>query len=231
MVMAGDKSPGGTGKATELGPLVRKVGHMVRNKLGVLVNSTYYLRLRLGDTDEKVARHLSLMEREVAVASAVIVDLMDFAMVKEPARRPLDVNQLVSDVLSDLARPDTVEVVAELMPGLPLIEADTMQIARALDRLLVNAVEAMPAGGRLTVCTGLGGRGQTVWITVSDSGPGIPAEALDRLFDPLFTTKPQGFGLGLPIARGFVERHGGQLEVQSSSVEGTTCTVTLPIGH
>ncbi len=86
----------------------------------------------------------------------------------------------------------------------------------------------MTAGGRLTVRTGLGDDGQMVWIAVSDTGPGIPVEDQARLFDPLFTTKPQGFGLGLPIARSFVERHGGRLEVRSSPEKGTTCTVTLP---
>ena len=222
--------PEEVGKAATLGPLVRKVGHLVRNKLAVLVNSTYYLRLRLGNTDEKVTRHLNLMEREVAVASEVVADLMDFSMVKEPARRPLDVNRLVSDVLSGLARPNDVEITAELMPGLPLIEADQAQIARALEKLLINAIEAMTAGGRLTVCTGQSNDGQAVWITVSDTGPGIPAEDRARLFDPLFTTKPRGFGLGLPIARGFVQRHGGQLEVRSGPEGGTTCTMTLPLG-
>jgi signal transduction histidine kinase len=138
-----DKSPGEIEREAALGPLVRKVGHLVRNKLAVLVNSTYYLRLRLGDTDEKIAGHLNLMEREAGIAGAVVADLMDFVMVKEPARRPLDINQLVSDVLSELACPDAVEMIAELMPGLPLIEADPAQIARALEKLLVNAVEAM----------------------------------------------------------------------------------------
>lgn len=210
--------------------MVRKVGHLVRNKLAVLSNSTYYLRLRLGDADEKIARHLNLMESEVTVAGAVIADLMDFVMVKEPARRPLDVNQIVGDVLSELSFTDAVEVVTELMPGLPLSDADPTQIARALGKLLVNATEAMPAGGRLTVHTGLSGDRQAVRITISDTGTGISPENLDRLFDPLFTTKPQGFGLGLPIARAFVERHGGQLEVRSEPGEGTTCTVMLPIG-
>ena len=226
--MTGDQLSGDI----KLGPLLRKVGHLLRNKLAVLGNSTYYLRLRLDDTDEKVTRHLSLMEGEVAVASAVIADLMDVVMVKEPVRRPLDVNQIVGDALSELAHPDAVEVVAELRPGLPLIDADQAQIGRAVEKLLVNAVEAMsssPAGGRLTVCTGLSDDGRMVWVTISDVGSGIPAEDLDRLFDPLFTTKPQGFGLGLPIACGFVECHGGHLEVQSSP-EGTTCTVMLPCG-
>ncbi len=223
-----DKASAETGEEAALGPLVRKVGHLVRNKLAVLVNSTYYLRLRLGDTDEKVTRHLNLMEREVGVASAVVADLMDFVIVKEPARRPLDVNQLAGDVLSELAYPDAIKIVTALKPGLPLIEADPAQIARALEKLLVNAVEAMTAGGRLTVRTGLGDDGQMVWIAVSDTGPGIPVEDQARLFDPLFTTKPQGFGLGLPIARSFVERHGGRLEVRSSPEKGTTCTVTLP---
>jgi signal transduction histidine kinase len=217
----------------QLGPLVRKIGHLVRNKLAVLGNSTYYLKLRLGDTDQKITRHLCLMEDEVALVSAVIADLMDFVMVKEPARRPLDINQLVSDTLAELALPAPVELVTELTPGLPLLDGDPAQLARALNKLLVNAVEAMTAvapGGRLTVRTGLSDEGQTVWVTVSDTGPGLPTEDIDRLFDPLFTTKAQGFGLGLPIARGFIERHGGRLVVSSNPGEGTTCTMILPLG-
>ncbi|MDY7041442.1 MAG: ATP-binding protein, partial [Chloroflexota bacterium] len=219
--MMNDESLVEAGREATLGPLVRKVGHLVRNKLAVLGNSTYYLRLRLGDADEKVSKHLNLMEREVAVASAVVADLMDFVLVKKTEPRPMGVNQLVSEVLSRLAHPDTVEVIADLTPGLPLIEADAAQIAHALEKLLVNAVEAMVSAGdaagrsrrglggeasvallpeeRLTVRTGLDDDEQTVWITISDTGPGIPDEVQARLFDPLFTTKPQDFGLGLPI--------------------------------
>lgn len=217
----------------QFGPLVRKIGHLVRNKLAVLGNSTYYLKLRLGDTDQKMTRHLRLMEDEVALVSAVIADLMDFVMVKEPVRRPLDINQLVRDTLAELALPAPVELVTELTPGLPLLDGDPAQLARALNKLLVNAVEAMTpvaTGRRLTVRTGLNDDGQAVWVTISDTGPGIPAENLDRLFDPLFTTKPQGFGLGLPIALRFIEQHGGRLVVSSSPGQGTTCTVILPLG-
>lgn len=232
--MFNEKSPEGgeTSQAAQLGPLVRKIGHLVRNKLAVLGNSTYYLKLRLGDADQKITRHLCLMEGEVALVSAVMADLMDFVMVKEPARRPLDINQLVSDTLAELAYPASVALVTELTPGLPLLDGDPAQLARALNKLLTNAVEAVTAvttGGRLTVRTGLNDEEQTVWITISDTGPGLPAEDMNRLFDPLFTTKPQGFGFGLPIARGFIERHGGRLIVSSRPGEGTTCTVILPL--
>ncbi len=228
-----DESQERAGDQADIGPLVRKVGHLVRNKLAVIVNSAYYLRLRLGDADGKLLRHLDLMEQEVTTASEVIADLMDFALVKEPARRPLDINRLITDVLSELQLPETINLVTELRPGLPLIAADATQLARALEKLLLNAVEAMSSteeGGCLTVRSGLGDDRQTLWITIADTGRGLSAEEQSHLFEPLFTTKPQGFGLGLPIARGLIERHGGQLKVRSVPGEGTTCTIILSLG-
>lgn len=95
--------------------------------------------------------------------------------------------------------------------------------------MIRNAVQAMPAGGQLTIKTGVPCPGR-VTASVTDTGVGMPPDTLDRLFEPLFTTKAKGIGLGLPLAKSLVEVHGGTIQVESAGGRGTTFTVNLPTG-
>jgi len=126
----------------------------------------------------------------------------------------------------------SIDLDKDLAPGPPSLYCDAGQMQQALLALLMNAVEAMPHGGRLKVSTSFDAARRTCFIRVSDEGPGIPEDVLAHIFEPFFTTKEEGkgVGLGLAVAFGIVQQHGGNIEVTSTPQKGTTFTVTLPEG-
>jgi len=221
-----------------IGQLGASVGHELRNPLGIIKNSIYYLRMKLKYADEKVQKHLSIIEREIARSNKIINDLLSFAQNKKPIPRKTQINTIVRDTLARITVPDTVEVVTELEEHLPPLMADPDQIEQVFINLISNAVQAMPDGGRLiiksevqrTPTPDLGSRTSNfVTISFTDTGCGIPEENMERLFEPLFTTKAKGIGLGLAVCKQIVEAHQGAIEVESEVGKGTTFRIKLPI--
>jgi signal transduction histidine kinase len=120
-----------------------------------------------------------------------------------------------------------VRIVLQVPPDLPPARLDKDQMKRVLMNLMVNGLEAMPRGGTLTVSASA--REDSLMLTAEDTGDGVPAELLQRVFEPYVTTKARGMGLGLPIARRIVEAHGGRIGVESRSGRGSRFQITLPI--
>jgi signal transduction histidine kinase len=207
-----------------LGQLAGSVSHELRNPLGVIKNSVYYLNLVLPE-DERVRRHLAILDRQVATATSIISGMLDFARSTPPARASTDVNTLVRDGIDQLLPPATVRVVRDLAEELRPVMVDADQLRVVLDNLLSNAVQAMPDGGVLTVRT----RGQDgrVEISVEDTGPGIAPDHLERIFEPLFTTKSTGIGLGLSLSKRLTEANEGTLRVESAPGSGARFTIAL----
>jgi signal transduction histidine kinase len=207
-----------------LGQLAGSVSHELRNPLGVIKNSVYYLNLVLPE-DERVRRHLAILDRQVATATRIISGMLDFARSTPPARESTDVNTLVRDGINRLRPPATIRVVRDLAEELRPVMVDADQLRVVLDNLLSNAVQAMPDGGVLTVRT----RGQDgrVEISVEDTGPGIAPDHLERIFEPLFTTKSQGIGLGLSLSKRLTEANEGALRVESTPGSGSRFTIAL----
>jgi signal transduction histidine kinase len=123
--------------------------------------------------------------------------------------------------------PENVQVATQLEEALPPTPADPDQLAQVLGNLTLNAVQAMPQGGRLDIQSLIPSPGW-VAVSISDTGVGIPPENLHKLFEPLFTTKARGIGLGLALVKSLVEGHGGKVEVESEVGQGSTFTVSLP---
>ena len=195
-----------------LGQLAGGVGHELRNPLGVIKNVAYLLHQLLSDPDPGFREALDTLDRGVESADRVIRALLDFARTKLPSRREVSLNDVVREALSRVTAPDSVSVRCELDETLPPILADPDQLGQVCSNLIDNAIQAMPEGGRLVVKTTR--RSHTeVDISVADTGMGIPEENLERVFEPLSTTKVTGIGLGLALVRTFVEAHGGTVEV------------------
>lgn len=213
-------------KLALLGQLAGGVGHDLRNPLGVISNAIYFLQMVLGNADDPVPEYLTIIKDEVGNAENIVADLLDFARVKSSDRDATDVGRLVRETLAKCPPPDAVEVHKELPECLPPALIDAQQIERVLINLITNAYQAMSSGGTLTVKTHQTESG--VAISVSDTGVGISEDDLDRIFEPLFTTKPKGIGLGLAISRNLVEANKGHIHVHSVRQEGTTFTVHLP---
>ena len=201
-----------------LGQLAGGVSHELRNPLGVIKNSVYYLKM-VTAADEKVAKHLGIVEREIVTANRIVTGLLDFARVTPPNRVAVDLSRLVREYFGQKPLPGAVEVVLELAEGLPAVSADPDQLLLVVGNLVSNAVQAMPEGGRLTVRTA--GTPEGVVLSVADTGAGIAAEHVGKIFEPLFTTKPRGIGLGLAVARSLSESNGATLTVESAPGRGS----------
>lgn len=209
-----------------IGQLTASVGHELRSPLAVLHNCLYTLNLKLKDADEKVKKQLAIMRQELARSNKIITDLLDFSRKKKPSFAPTNLNQIIEEALSKVQIPERVQVVKRLA-DLPTVVADGEQLQSVLINLFYNGIQAMPEGKTLTVSTDrVNG---SVKVTVSDTGVGIPQENLEKIFEPLFTTKSRGIGLGLSVTKRFIENHGGTIIAESTLNEGSTFIVTLPI--
>jgi signal transduction histidine kinase len=215
------------GKLAILGELSGGIGHELRNPLGAIKNAGYFLNMVIENPEPEVKETLEILDKEVATSERIISSLMDFARQKPPSRRKTAINNVVQEALSSSRVPQKVKVINQLDDSLPDILADPDQLGRVFGNIILNAVQAMPDGGTLTLTSKA--HSQNVTVSVADTGVGISPEALQKLFEPLYTTKPKGIGLGLAITRSMVEAHGGTITVQSEVGQGTTFTITLPL--
>lgn len=210
-----------------IGGLAGSVGHELRNPLGVIRNAAYYLRSQLQEPDAEISEMLELMDREVETCDRTIAALLDFARPEEATPEAIDVNDLVRELVNGIEPPEAARVDLRLDENLPAARADRHHLERVFKNIISNAFQAMTAGGSLTVTTGLGEADDTIYVEWCDTGPGISETDLDRIFDPLFTTKAKGIGLGLVVCKRLVERQGGRLEVRSEVGKGASFVVHL----
>ena len=211
-----------------LGQLAGGVGHELRNPLGAIKNAAYFLNMVIEEPEPEVKEMLEVLDKEVGTSEGIISSLLDFARPKPLSQQPADVNEVVQEALSRTTVPENVEVVSRLDEALPIIPADPVQLSQVFGNIVLNAIQAMSEGGQLTVTSEVAG---PEWVSVSftDTGVGISEENSEKLFEPLFTTKARGIGLGLALVKTLVEGHGGTIEVQSEMGRGSTFTVRLPI--
>jgi len=214
-------------KLATIGKIAGSIGHEIRNPLGVISNSTYFLNIKLKDSDGKVKKHLNILQREILRVNEIISDLLDFARIKQPVFKEVDINIFIKDILENFKFPENIILKKHLDAELPRIQIDSNQIQQAFQNIILNAIQAMPEGGKLEIKTLTSEN--TVEIVFKDTGVGIPRENLQKIFEPLFTTKARGIGLGLSIVKDIVESHNGMIYVESEVDVGTSFTVKLPI--
>ncbi len=210
-----------------LGQLAGGVAHELRNPLGVISNAVYYLRSVHAEADKTTRKHLQMISSEVKSAEKIISDLLDLSRTKSAKRDGVVVSALISRVLKSYEAPEGVHVQVEAASDLPPVYVDAQQVGQVLLNLIANGCQAMEReGGVLSV------RGRAVdggvELSVSDSGCGISEEDMGRLFEPLFTTKARGIGLGLAVSKNLVEVNGGRIEVESEKGAGSSFRVFLP---
>ena len=220
-------------KLTSLGQLAASIAHEINNPLaGVLVYTQLLSKKVTGNAfkNEEALSYLSKMETEISRCSRIIRNLLDFARQTEPMFRLVDVNQVIEQVLAMVghqAQLQNVEIVKEFSPSLPKVMADFDQLQQIFTNLALNAIQAMPEGGKLTVRSSA--VDSEVRVDVQDIGCGVSKENMGKLFTPFFTTKVQGkgVGLGLAVVHGIIERHKGRIKVQSEVGKGTTFSIYL----
>jgi len=224
-------------KLTSLGQMAASIAHEVNNPLaGVLVYTQLLSKKIAGDNMPKeiALDYLSKMDSELTRSTRLIRNLLDFARQSPPTLKEVDLNDVVNralDLAAHSAELQNIRVVKELTPSLPRLMADFSQLQQVCTNLILNAIQAMPEGGRLTLHTSA--NSSQVKIEVQDTGCGISPENMRKLFTPFFTTKEKGkgVGLGLAVTHGIIQRHQGRIEVQSKEGEGTIFTIYLPLYH
>ncbi len=212
-----------------VGELASGVGHELRNPLNVIRNCAYLLNMAQSEkADEETTNTLKVLDKQIDVANKIVSDLLDFTRIKPPTQVKADLKNLIDESLSWITIPEKVTVNMNLNGNLKLIKTDPEQMSRVFANIISNAVQAMNGkAGEINICTE--SSEEYVSIMFQDTGCGIPAENLEKIFEPLFTTKPKGIGLGLAISKRLVEQNGGKIEVESQVGKGTTFTVKLPI--
>jgi nitrogen-specific signal transduction histidine kinase len=224
-------------KMTSLGQLAASVAHEINNPLSGVLIYTQLMTKKLKSNNfapEVGLDYLSKMEMELNRSTKLVRSLLDFSRQSVPEFWEVDINEIVDrsyDLGIHSAEMQNVEVIKDLSKKLPKITADFGQIQQVCTNLIMNAIQAMPGGGVLTIRTFM--EGEKVVIEISDTGTGISAENMKKIFTPFFTTKrdKKGVGLGLAISYGIVQRHHGRIEIQTKEGEGTTFKVYLPVNH
>lgn len=213
-----------------LGKIVAEVNHDLQNPLAVIRTSLYSLRRRLEKgTTQGVEVHLDRIQRNAELAIHIASDLLDLTRHRKPETQSLDLPAFLSTLLEEQEIPPGIRLEKDLPPETGRVDADPTMLQRVFQNLLRNAVQAMGGEGTLKISSRR--LEDAVEIRVQDTGPGFPEEELSRVFEPLFTTKPGGAGLGLAIARKLVEAHAGRIRAESPPEGGARVVVILPAGR
>jgi two-component system NtrC family sensor kinase len=219
-------------KLATLGQLAAGIAHEINNPLGGIVMYSHMLREDL--VKEQNRENVEKIAREADRCKTIVKGLLDFARQTKPERTESNINHVLNEVIALLEQQaifHNIDIVRDQSPSIPLIEVDVGQMQEVFMNLILNAAQAMDGDGTLTTVTRLSDEGSNVEIEIRDTGPGIPPDKIDKIFEPFYTTKEvgRGTGLGLSIAYGIVERHHGSIEVESVVGKGTSFFVRLPI--
>jgi len=210
------------------GRIAASIAHEIRNPLGNVFMAVQQLRNAFAE-DSPWAKHIEVIIRNTERVNFLITELLNSARPPELDIQPHDIHDILENILDSIKakiRAQKIEVIKGYSPQPPQINVDAEQIERALSNVMLNAVDAMPDGGVMTVTTKL--EEDSLVVTIQDTGEGIPEEDIIRIFDPFFSTKPSGVGLGLATTYGIVVGHGGTIDVESKENEGAFFVISLP---
>jgi len=230
-----------TEKLASLGKLAATIAHEINNPIASILTYTRLMMKLIGRNEFKpeklqdISRYLGIMESETKRCGEIVKNLLAFSRQSDPSVEPHSIGEIIERTLPLIEHELSlkgIQLIKKIPGDLPLLLCDLRQIQQALLNLMMNAAEAMPGGGKLTVEARLSDKQNLVELRVSDTGIGIPKEHIKDIFVPFFTTKDEGkgVGLGLSVVYGIITRHGGSVEVDSEEGKGATFIVSLPSG-
>jgi PAS domain S-box-containing protein len=209
-----------------IGEMAGGIAHELRNPLTSIANAAYYLKMVLSDEDENIIKVIDILSREVTSSEKIISNLLDFTRIQTASQEKCEVKGLIREVIGRIEIAPEIRVMEIIPEDTPAIFVDCDQIKQVLLNLVTNAVQAMPEGGDLEI--NAVPNGNRVFISIKDTGVGIKKKNIKRIFEPLFSTKSKGIGLGLALSQKITEANGGAISVESKEGEGSTFTVALP---
>lgn len=213
-----------------IGQLGGTVAHEFRNQLGVIRNATYFLNMKLKTDDEKIKRHLQILDEQVETTNRIIENILSFSRSKKPTLEKVHVKAFLEGVVEKSLReaPQGITIELKCNDGVAeYLSIDPVQMMQVCTNLIRNAVDAMYNEGK--VLLQVKQKDNTLMWQFIDTGSGIPPENMEKIFEPLFTTKSRGAGFGLPMVKIIMERHGGNVAVESAIGQGTCFTLSFPI--
>jgi two-component system sensor kinase FixL len=221
-----------TERLVAIGQTAGMVGHDLRNPLQTLVGELYLAKTEvdgLGDGEAKsnLKESIRLIEEQVAYMDKIVSDLQAFVQPVKIDKKPVDLKELITNVLATVPIPNNISVKTECQDVFPAVKADPQLLKRVLINLVTNAVQAMPNGGNLNLTLQVNSPDQ-VSVSVKDTGVGIADKIKGQIFAPLFTTKPRGQGFGLAVCKRVIEAHGGTISFESTEGNGATFTIEFP---
>ena len=214
-------------KLAVVGKLSSGIAHEIRNPLSVISASAYYLKEKLNDADEKTKSHIERINNQVNISNDIIQNMQNLTLMKELEKTQIDITAAIESGINISKMPQTVKVISKVPEGEFIVTVDVKQISIVFENILTNAIQAMDNEGTIRITAHKSG---DKWVEVSfqDSGPGIAQENLKKIFQPFFGTKASGFGFGLALCKTIMEKHGGDITVQSEVGKETTFIVRLP---
>lgn len=220
-----------TERFAAIGQMAAGVGHELRNPLAAIKNAIYFIKSQLSKkqdpaTIQSIAQMIEVAEHEIKTTINISNDLLELSRASKITPLATDLNAVIKSAVDIISIPSRIAYEKRFLESLPVIHADPERLRQVFINLVNNALEAMPNGGTLQVETRTVDKG--VEAVIRDTGSGIKEEDLNRIFEPLFTTKVKGTGLGLAIVNKIVETHGGKISVKSLAGIGTEFTVFLP---
>ena len=214
-----------------IGQTAGMVGHDIRNPLQSIVSSSYLLKQEIADLPDNDAKKsmcesIETIDEQILYIDKIVSDLQEYSREIEPLKEEVNLNKIINHVLSNVRIPKNIEVQTSIDKKLEKMKTDPTCITRILTNLIINAVQAMPNGGKLSVdaCQ----EGDKTILTVEDTGAGIPEEVKPKLFNPLFTTKAKGMGFGLAVCKRLIDALKGNITFESEKGKGAKFTIKLP---
>jgi signal transduction histidine kinase len=215
-------------KLAFLGQIVGGLSHELRGPLGAIKNASYYLKMALSDPESEVEEMLSIIDKEVRISNQTIGSVLSFARQNPPKRTSFAPAPAIAGILLRIPKPGNIEVANLIDGNTPNLMVDSDHFGQIVGNIILNAFQAMPGGGRLTIDFFIE-TSDLVTMRFQDTGCGIPEKIRKQVFEPLFTTKQEGVGLGLAITKTMVDANGGTIKVESQAGAGSTFTVELPV--
>jgi len=218
------------------GEIATGLAHEIKNPLAGIKVSMEVLCDEPGISEENKGVLLKVI-KEIKRIELLLKELLNFARPPKPKFTSTNINNIIDIALAFSIKTTsfstnsskTIDVLKDFDDNLPMIMADQMQLHQVFLNLFLNAIEVMPNGGTLTIKTFHDVARNSVQVEINDTGKGIPKEVIDKIFQPFFTTKPKGTGMGLPITRRIIEEHGGKISVESEYGKGTTIRIVFPV--
>lgn len=210
-----------------IGRVSGSIAHELRNPLGAVKQSVYYLKTKIKDSG-KIKTHLDLIDNELVVANKVIDDLLEIANIKSSEKKYMDIEPIIVEAVKGCLLPKKINVEINIEAEVKHIWIDPIQIRQVFVNLITNAYQSLDGDGTIKIHGYISRSSKIIQFDVSDNGRGISSDDIQKIFEPLFTTKATGTGLGLSICKEIIAKHDGRISVISRLNEGTTISIFLP---